>query len=108
MKHICSVCQKSYCRVKQLDDAFYCCECLDKYCCTKCNKLFDGCMNCHKTLCDCIECKVEYDYGGDLYFCIKCFEGQDPQTNLYKYFRDKYNETLTLQEIQNIIKSKQK
>ena len=40
-------------------------------------------------------------------FCIECFEKQDPDTQLYKYFREKYNEQLSLSEIQKIIKSKQ-
>ena len=106
MKNICSVCHKSDFRVKQLDDELYCIECFNRYSCLKCNRLYDGCMFCHKKLCDCIEYKIEYDYGGDLYFCIECFKKQDPEINLYEYFKKKYDEQLTLDEIQKIIKHK--
>ena len=105
MKKSCSVCQKSIHRLKQLDEDFYCPDCLDKYACPKCDRLYDGCMYCHKKLCDCVEYKIEYEYGGDVYFCLDCFEKQDPETQLYKYFREKYNEQLTLVEIQTIIKN---
>ena len=105
MKKSCSICQKSIRRLKQLDEDFYCSECLDKYCCTKCNRLHDGCVYCHKKLCDCVEYRVEYDYGGDLIFCKSCFELQDGESQLYFYFRDKYKEQLTLSEIQTIIKN---
>ena len=37
--------------------------------------------------------------------CLPCFEKQDGETQLYFYFRDKYNETMTLSEIQTIIKN---
>ena len=50
--------------------------------------------------CDCIVYKIEYDYGGDLSCCIQCFEKKDPLTNLYRYFKEKYNETMTLQDIE--------
>ena len=107
MEKRCSICQKSICRVKKIDDDFYCSDCLDKYSCTKCNRLYDGCVYCHKKLCDCVEYRVEYEYGGDLIYCIDCFEMHDPETQLYNYFKEKYNERLTLVEIQKIIKSKQ-
>ena len=69
--------------------------------------MYDGCLKCHKTLCECVEYQVEYENAGDMIFCIECFEKQDPDTQLYKYFREKYNEQLSLSEIQKIIKSKQ-
>ena len=71
MKNICSVRRKSDRRVKQLDDDFYCSEFLDKCSCLKCNMLFDVCVNCHKKLCGCIECRVIYGYGGVLFFSFR-------------------------------------
>ena len=76
-----------------------------RFACPKCNQIYDGCVHCHKTLCDCVEWKIEYDYAGDMIFCIPCFELQDGETQLYKYFKDKYNEQLTLDDIQKIIKN---
>ena len=104
MSKLCSVCNKSDRRVKQLENDFYCAECLNKYYCTKCNRLYDGCMYCRKKLCDCVEYKIEYEYGGDLILCLSCFEKQNPEVQLYNYFKEKYNEQLTLVEIQKIIK----
>ena len=37
--------------------------------------------------------------------CLPCFEKQDGETQLYKYFKEKYNEPLTLVDIQKIIKA---
>ena len=105
MKKSCSKCQKSIRRLKQLESEYYCYECLDTYACPKCNQIYDGCVHCHKTLCGCVEWKIEYDYGGDLTYCLSCFNEQDPETQLYKYFKEKYNEQLSLSEIQKIIKN---
>ena len=58
MEKRCSICQKSICRVKKIDDDFYCSVCLDKYSCTKCNRLYDGCAYCHKKLCDCVDIEL--------------------------------------------------
>ena len=104
----CSICKQSIRRLKQLENEYFCYVCLEKYACPKCNQIYDGCVHCHKKLCDCVKYCTEYDYGGDLTYCIDCFEKQDPETQLYFYFRDKYNEPLTLVEIQTIIKTKQK
>ena len=105
MKKECSICKQSIRRLKQLESEFYCYECLDKYACPKCNQIYDGCFYCHKKLCDCVEYRVEYDYGGDLIFCIDCFNEQDPEVQLYLYFKNKYDEKMTLSEIQTIIKT---
>ena len=107
MRNSCSMCKRNDRRVKKLDDDLFCSECLDKYCCTKCNRLYDGCVHCHKKLCDCVEYRVEYDYGGDLTFCLSCFEEQDGEIQLYNYFKNKYNEQLSLSAIQKIIKANQ-
>ena len=105
MRKPCSMCKRNDRRVKQLDDNFYCHDCLDNYRCEKCNRLYDGCDYWHKRLCDCVKSEIEYDYAGHMIFCIQCFEMQDGETQLYKYFKEKYNETLTLVEIQTIIKN---
>ena len=83
MNKSCSICQKSIRRLKQLDADFYCAECLDNYRCSKCNSLYDSYVYCHKTLCDCVEFEIEYDYAGDMIFCRPCFELQDGETQLY-------------------------
>ena len=44
----CSMCKRNDCRVKQLDNDFYCRDCLDNYRCLKCNSLYDGCAFCCK------------------------------------------------------------
>ena len=106
MNKFCSVCKHCDSRVKQFDDDYYCSLCADMYVCLKCDRLYDSCIHCHKKLCDCIGYKmwkIEYDWGGDLIFCIQCFEKKDPLTNLYKYFKNKYNETLSLQEIEKVM-----
>ena len=105
MRKSCSMCKRNNCRVKQLDDDFYCHDCLDNYRCEKCNRLYDSCDYCHKKLCDCVEYKVEYDYAGTVMMCKKCFEEQDGETQLYLYFKQKYDEQLSLSEIQIIIKN---
>ena len=38
-------------------------------------------------------------------FCRPCFEDQDDETQLYEYFKNKYNEKMTLSEIHKIIKN---
>ena len=48
-----------------------------------------------KKMCNCIDYEVEYDYGIDQILCLDCFEKQDSETQLYRYFRNKYNEPLT-------------
>ena len=105
MNKSCSICKKSIRRLKQLESEFYCYECLDKYACPKCNQIYDGCFYCHKKLCDCVEWKIEYENCGDLTYCLSCFELNDPETQLYLYFKQKYDEKLTLDEIQTIIKN---
>ena len=86
MRKSCSMCKRNDCRVKQLDDDFYCHNCLDIYRCEKCNRLYDGCAYCHKKLCDCVEFEIEYDYAGDMILCKSCFEEQDGETQLYFYY----------------------
>ena len=100
MRNTCSMCKRNYCHVKQLDNDFYCSNCLDNYRCLKCNSLYDGCAFCCKLICECVEYKVEYDYAGNVMMCLPCFEKQDGETQLYKYFKEKYNEPLTLVDIQ--------
>ena len=104
MRKPCSMCKRNDRRVKQLDDDFYCHDCLDNYRCLKCNSLYDSCSNCSKTLCSCIDYKIEYDYDGDVVFCIPCFEMQDGETQI-DFFKNKYDEKMTLSEIQTIIKN---
>ena len=101
----CSICKKSIRRVKQLDNEYFCSVCLDTYTCQKCNQLYDGCTYCHKKLCGCIEYHIEYENTYDMYFCKSCFEEQDGETQLYKWFKEKYEEPLSLIEIQTIIKN---
>ena len=101
------MCKRNDRRMKQLDNEYFCHDCLDNYRCEKCNRLYDSCDYCHKKLCDCVEYKVEYDYAGTVMMCLSCFELNDQETQLYLYFRDKYKEQLTLEQIQKIIKAKQ-
>ena len=49
---------------------------------------------CHKNLCNCVEYRVEYEYGAKILYCYECYIKEDELTNLYKYFSLKYNETL--------------
>ena len=56
-------------------------------------------------ICECVEYKVEYDYAGNVMMCLPCFENQDGETQIYNYFKNKYNEELTLEQIQQIIKT---
>ena len=49
---------------------------------------------------------IYIDYGAEIHFCNECYEKEDELTILCKYFKEKYNEPLTLVEIQKIIKSK--
>ena len=105
MRNTCSLCKRNNCRVKQLDNDYFCQDCLDEYRCSKCNSLYDSCVYCHKKLCDCVEWEVDYDYAGHMILCRPCFELQDPEIQLYFYFRDKYKEQLTLEQIQQIIKN---
>ena len=53
-----------------------------------------------KQMCNCIDYEVEYDYGIDQILCLDCFEKQDSETQLYRYFTDKCNEQLILEQIQ--------
>ena len=59
--------------------------------CLKCKREYDKCNICHNKLCFCTKNTTKYDYGGNLYYCSKCYEEIDPLTKLYKYFKDKYN-----------------
>ena len=61
---------------------------------------------CHKTLCNCTNNAIKYDYDANIHFCNECYENEDELTILYKIFKEKYNEPLTLVEIQTIIKRK--
>ena len=102
MNICCSICKRDDVFKIRYDDYYYCAECSKKYICLKCNRQYNACHQCSKRLCNYINYKVEYDYG-DEYLCIECFEKQDPLTNLYKYFKKKYNETMTLEQIQKIM-----
>ena len=62
---------------------------------------------CHKNLCICINNAIKNDYGAEIHFCNECYEKEDELTNLYNCFKEKYNERLTLVEIQKIIRAKQ-
>ena len=99
----CFICGRTNCFFKNVECLDYCCDCFEKLCCQECNRGYDSCIHFHKQLCDCTQYKVEYDWGGDLMFCIQCFEKKDPLTNLYKYFKNKYNETMSLEEIEKIM-----
>ena len=61
---------------------------------------------CHKNLCNCTNNEIKYDYDANIHFCNECYENEDELTILYKIFKEKYNEPLTLVEIQTIIKRK--
>ena len=105
MNEICSVCGKEDICRKKFDDTFYCTACYELYCCLNCNREYDRCYNCCKLLCNCISDRViEYDYGGDLHFCKPCFLEQDHMYNMYLYFKNKYNETMSYDEIELIVK----
>ena len=102
---ICLVCKSKNVIKKRFDDLGYCNKCYRKYCCLTCNIEYESCIICHKNLCNCTDNALKYDYGVEIHFCKNCFEKEDELTNLYKYFKNKYNEPLTLNEIQKIIKS---
>ena len=104
MNICCSECDRKDVFRKRFDDTFLCYDCYCKFCCLKCKKQYKACNDCSKKLCNCIYYKVEYEYGGDLILCLSCFEKQNPEVQLYNYFKEKYNEQLTLVEIQKIIK----
>ena len=58
MKNPCSMCKRIDFRLKQLDNDFYCSDCLDNYRCLKCNSLYDGCAFCCKNVCECVNIKL--------------------------------------------------
>ena len=71
--------------------------------CEKCDVCLDICWDCHILLCEKCD-KIYYkviDYGIDICYCKKC--NPIEVIDLYKYMKDKYDETLTLKQIQNII-----
>ena len=49
MRNTCSICKRNNCRVKQLDDEFYCINCLDNNLrCEKCGSSYNSCTFCCK------------------------------------------------------------
>ena len=105
--NICLVCKNKEIIKTRYDDLGYCNKCYRKYCCLTCNREFNRCIMCHKFLCNCTNNEIKYEYGAETHYCKSCFEKQDELINLYNYFKNKYNEQLTLIEIQKIIKANQ-
>ena len=50
MNKYCSECKHSDRRVKQIDNDNYCSVCEERYICLKCDRIYDSCMHCHKTV----------------------------------------------------------
>ena len=70
--------------------------------CYKCKQIKHKCFKCH--IIQFTNCEFYYSYSWDdidIYYCRQC----RPITcdELYKYFKDKYNEELTIEQIRKII-----
>ena len=102
----CLVCKSKDIIKTRYDNLGYCNKCYREYCCLICNIEYNNCIMCQKYLCNCTNNAIKYDYGAEIQFCNECYEKEDELTILYKYFKEKYNEPLTLVEIQKIIKRK--
>ena len=105
--NICLVCKSKDIIKKRYDNLGYCNKCYREFCCLTCNREYNGCIMCHKNLCNCTNNAIKYEYGVEIHFCNECYEKEDELSLLYNYFKEKYNENLTLIEIQKIIKAKQ-
>ena len=101
---ICLICKSKDIIKTRYDNLGYCNKCYRKYCCLTCNIEYNNCIMCHKNLCNCTNNAIKYDYGAEIHYCNDCYEKEDELTNLYRYFKDKYKESLTLVEIKKIIK----
>ena len=103
----CLVCKSNDIVKKRYDNLGYCNKCYRKYCCLTCNREYNSCIMCNNNLCNCTNNEIKYEYGAEIHYCNDCYEKEDELTNLYLYFKDKYKESLTLVEIQKIIKANQ-
>ena len=82
---------------------YLCKECMTLFC-YKCKQIKHKCFECHILYCD--DCDNGCYYSDnwtdiDIYYCHQC----RPITcdEVFKYFKDKYNEELTIEQIRKII-----
>ena len=91
----------------KLRGVVYCFSCSEQ-CCNKCKRMTHKCMRCRITHCtDCDDgCFISNSWDPDVYYCKRCRPINIEE--LYKYVVEKYNEKLTLKEIKDLIKSRNK
>ena len=65
---------------------------------------YEGCFWCNKNLCNCEKYTTEYEWGGDVVYCTSCYKKHNlPIEDLYEYFKNKYDEKLSFEEVREIL-----
>ena len=82
---------------------YLCKECMELFC-YKCNILKHKCLKCH--IIHCTNCENGCYYSNswddiDIYYCHQCRNIKVDE--IHEYFKDKYNEELTLEQITKLI-----